>query len=162
MGDKREVRSHESGVRSQKSGGGRRALCALAFICCAAPLCAREEVRRDFQKAVPLGAGRALKVDNSLGSVNVRAQAKNEVGVIGAIHCSANTEAEARAWCDQIQIRVEENGAGVTVRTDYPNHRNMRNLGWSVNLDIMMPEGASLDVRNRFGGVTVQGAHGGT
>ena len=122
----------------------------------------REEVRRDFQKTAALPAGRRLSVDSSLGNVNIRAQSKNEVTVIGAIRCSADTAAEARSWCDQIEIRVDESGAGITVRTQYPNHRNTHNLGWSVNLDIAMPEGAPLDVRNRFGGVTVQGARAGT
>ncbi|HTS65497.1 MAG TPA: hypothetical protein VMH28_25925 [Candidatus Acidoferrales bacterium] len=133
---------------------------ALA-ICCAAPAWAREEVRRDFQKTAPLAAGRRLSVDSSLGNVNIRAQNKNELTVIGAIRCSADTAAEAQSWCGQIQIRVDESSAGITVRTQYPNHGNTHNLGWSVNLDIAMPEGAPLDVRNRFGGVTVQGTRAG-
>src|SRR5215471_6479476 len=135
---------------------------SFLVMCCACAAWAREEVRRDFQKTLPLAAGRSLRVENSLGNVNIRAQAKNETTVIGAIRCSADTAAEARSWCDQIQIRVDENGTGITVRTDYPNHYNTRNLGWSVNLDIAAPEGTPLDIRNRFGGVTVQGAHGGT
>jgi hypothetical protein len=134
---------------------------SFLLICCGCAAWPREEVRRDFQKTLPLVAGRNLKVENSLGNVNIRAQAKNDVTVIGAIRCSADTAVEARSWCDQIQIRVEESGAGITVRTDYPSHHNTRNLGWSVNLDIAAPEGAPLDVRNRFGGVTIQGAHAG-
>jgi len=139
----------------------RRLLLVSLALPLALPAFAREDVRRDFQKTAPLPAGRSLKIDNSLGNVTVRAQAKNEVTVIGAIHCSANTAAEAKRWCDQIQIRFDESGSGITVRTEYPNHHNTNNLGWSVNLDIAMPENAPLEVRNRFGGVTVQGTHAG-
>jgi hypothetical protein len=135
---------------------------SFLLICCGSAAWPREEVRRDFQKTLPLPAGRSLRVENSLGSVNVRAQAKGEATIVAAIHCSADTAAEARSWCDQIQIRVDESGSGISVRTDYPNHYNTHNLGWSVNLDIAAPEGAPLDIRNRFGGVNVQGAHAGT
>ena len=47
----------------------------------------------------------------------------------------------------------------MTIRTDYPKTWSRRNLGYSVNLDIAMPETAPLDVRNRFGNVTVQNLH---
>jgi hypothetical protein len=120
---------------------------------------AREEYKRDFQKAVALPAGRVLKVDHSLGSVNVRTQAKNEVAVQAAIRCSAGTEEQARRFCQQIQIRVEESGAGVAIRTEYPRNGGgswPRNMSYSANLEIQMPETAPLELRNRFGNVTVQ------
>jgi hypothetical protein len=124
-------------------------LCALAA---AAP--AREEIRRDFQKTAALANGRSLRVEHSLGSVTVRTQAKNEVAVQAAIRCSADNAETARRFCDQIQIRVEENGAGVIIRTDYPRNET-RNLSYSANLEIQMPETAPLELRNRFGHVSV-------
>lgn len=117
----------------------------------------REEVKRDFQKTVALPSGRALRVDHSQGSVNVRVQAKNEVAVQAAIRCSADSAEQAKRFCDQIQIRVEESGSGVTIRTDYPrNWNSTRNMSYSANLEIQMPESAPLELRNRFGSVTVQ------
>ena len=118
-------------------------------------LWAREEVKRDFQKTAALPAGRTLRVEHSLGSVTVRTQAKAEVGVQAAIRCSAESAETARRYCDQIQIRVEENGAGVIIRTDYPRNQT-RNLSYSANLEIQMPETAPLELRNRFGAVSVQ------
>src|SRR5207247_1522894 len=61
---------------------------------------------------------------------------------------------------DQIQIRIEEGGSGVSVRTEYPKRWTSRgNFGYSVNLDIAMPQTAPLELRNRFGSVTVQNLH---
>src|SRR5215471_18650068 len=167
MGTEQEFRSQESEVRMKTApivaGRARISGVVLTFIVmmAALPVSAREEVKRDFQKTVPLPAGRGLKIDSSLTNINVRAQAKNEATVIGVIHCSADRADDARAFCNQIQIRVEESSTGATVRVENPRNQNLRNLGWSINLDITMPESAPLEVRNRFGGVSVQGAHGG-
>jgi hypothetical protein len=116
----------------------------------------REEYKRDFQKTAALPAGRTLRVEHSLGSVNVHTQNKGEVDLSAVIRCSADTASEAKSFCDQIQIRVDESSSGVTVRTEYPRNWRHNNMGYSVNLDIAMPETAPLELRNRFGNVTVQ------
>ena len=129
----------------------------ILLSCCPPSLSAREEYKRDFQKAVALPGGRSLRVEHSLGSVNVRTQAKNEVAVQAAIRCSADNMDNARRYCDQVQIRVDESGTGVIIRTEYPRNGNWpRNMSYSVNLEIQMPETAPLELRNRFGSVTVQ------
>jgi hypothetical protein len=131
----------------------------LLLCCCAQVGAAREEYKRDFQKTVALPGGRSLRVEHSNGSVNVRTQARNEVAVQAAIRCSADTADNARRFCDQIQIRVEESGSGVDIRTEYPKNGNgfwQRNMSYSANLEIQMPETAPLELHNRFGSVTVQ------
>jgi hypothetical protein len=127
----------------------------LLLCCCPWAGAAREEYKRDFQKTVALPGGRSLRVEHSNGSVNVRTQSKNEVAVQAAIRCSADTAEQARRFCDQILIQVEEGGSGAVIRTEYP--RNWRgNMSYSANLEIQMPETAPLELRNRFGNVTVQ------
>ena len=73
----------------------------ILLCCCPLARAAREEYKRDFQKTVALPGGRALRVDHSLGSVNVRTQARNEVAVQAAIRCSAdtNTSSPTPTWC---------------------------------------------------------------
>jgi hypothetical protein len=128
--------------------------------CCAVTVSARQEYKRDFQKTATLAEGRTLRVEHSLGSVNVRVHAGNEVAVQAAIRCSADAAEEAKRFCDQIQIRVEESGGGVSIRTEYPKQWNSRrNLSYSAALEIQMPESSPLELRNRFGAVTVQGLH---
>src|SRR3954452_3603472 len=139
-----------------RTGYKMRIVISLLSLCAvAAAWPGREEVKRDFQKSDALPNGRTLRVEHSLGSVTVRTQAKNEVAVQAAMRCSAESAETPRRYCEQIQIRVEENGAGVTIRTEYP-HNSTRNISYSANLDIQMPETAPLELRNRFGHVSVQ------
>jgi hypothetical protein len=130
--------------------------------CCAAAGAARQEVTRDFQKTAALGGGRSFRIEHSLGSVSIHTQAKGEVEIRASIKCSADNAAEAQRRCDQIKIVVEESSTGVWVRTEYP-HEDLfgghRNLSYSVNYDITMPETAPLEVRNRFGAVSVSNLH---
>ena len=131
----------------------------IVLACWPSVVVAREECKRDFQKAVALPGGRSLRVDHSLGSVNVRTQARNEVAVQAAIRCSADTAEQARRFCDQIRVRVEESSSGVVIRTEYPHNEGgfwRRSLSYSASLEIQMPETAPLELRNRFGNVTVQ------
>ena len=48
-------------------------LLMLSICAAAAP---RDEYKRDFQKTAALPAGRSLRVEHSMGSINVRTQAK--------------------------------------------------------------------------------------
>ena len=122
----------------------------LVFALCAAAV-PREEYQRNFQKTLTVPAGRPLRVEHSQGAVTVRTQPKGEVSVSAVIRCSADTQEEAKSFCDQIQIRVEDTGSGVNIRSDYPKTWSRRNLGYSANLEVVMPETSPLDLRNRFG-----------
>jgi DUF4097 and DUF4098 domain-containing protein YvlB len=141
----------------------------LMAMACAETASAREEYTREFRKTVTLASGRTFRIDHSLGNITVRAQAKNEVEIRAIIRCSADTAAEARSRADEVRIRVDE-GGGVTVRTEYPEHNHgggfwnwleNRNVSFSADYDIVVPETAPVEVGNRFGGVSVAGLHAG-
>src|SRR5690348_4503279 len=126
--------------RLYRNGCGMRAgiISFLLTICAlGAP---REEYKRDFQKTAMLPGGRMLRIEHSLGPVNVHTQGKGEVSVSAVIRCSAQNANAARSFCDSIQIRVEESSGGITIRTEYPKTSSNNNLGYSVNMDVVMPE----------------------
>ena len=131
----------------------------ILVLCCAMTAFAREEFKRDFQKTVPLAAGRSFRIESSNGSLNIHTQPKGEVAIRASLRCSADTAAEAKSFCERIQIGVQESATGVSVRTEYPSERNHRNLGFQVDYDITMPDTSPLDVRNRFGSVSVVNVH---
>ena len=114
----------------------------------------RDEYKRDFQKTAALANGRTLRVEHSLGNVNIRSHAANQVSIQAAIRCSARNPEEARTCTDRIQIHVDEGPSGVNVRTEYPRTQGRNNLSFSVDYEIAMPAGALLDLHNRFGSVT--------
>jgi len=130
----------------------------LLICCCTLTAFAREEYRRDFRKTVALPGGRSVRIENSNGKVNIRTQSKGEVEIQATIRCSAGTASEARSFAEQIQIVVSDAGS-VSVRTQYPSHYNSRNLSYGVDYDITIPETAPLELRNRFGSVTVTNLH---
>jgi hypothetical protein len=125
---------------------------------CAITASAREEVQREFRKTAPLTSGRTFRIENSNGNVTIHTQSKGEVDIRATIRCSANTASEARSFSDQIQIVVDE-GSGVSVHTQYPSDWHSHNLSYSVHYDITVPETAPLELRNRFGAVSVANLH---
>ncbi len=131
----------------------------ILICCCVMTTFAREEFKRDFQKTVALPAGRNFRIENSFGNINIHTQATGQADVRATIRCSADTAAEARSFCERIQIGVQESATGVSVRTEYPSERSRRNLSFGVDYDITLPETAPLDARNRFGSVSVANLH---
>ena len=126
------------------------------LICCYALIAApREEYKRAFQKSATLGVGKSLRIEHSLGSLNIRTHPGSELNIQATIRCSARAAAEARVCTDRIQISVDESSTGVSVRTVYPRNEGRSNLSFGADYDIVMPENAPLDVRNRFGSVSV-------
>jgi hypothetical protein len=126
---------------------------------CAVTASAREEYKRDFRQSVALPSGRSFRIESQFGRISIHAQPKNEVAIQAVIRCSADTAAEARRCVDQIQIAVEGNGSGVSVRTDYPRDTGRRDLSYAVDYDIAMPDTAPLDLRNRYGSADVSDLH---
>src|SRR5262245_36694064 len=112
---------------------------------------ARQEVRRDFRKTVTLTSGKLFRIEGSLGSIRIHSHAQPQAAVVATIKCGADTTTEAESLCSEIQISMQENSAGLTVVTDYPKSikgSERRNVGYSVEYDITLPDTTSLDVRN--------------
>ncbi|HTK77793.1 MAG TPA: hypothetical protein VL371_21175 [Gemmataceae bacterium] len=135
----------------------RSAITLLLISSCATAAFAREEVKRDFSRTAPLPAGRQLRIEHRHGRVSVKTHNRPEVQIAAVIRCSAPTANEARGCADRIQVIVQESASGVSVRTEFP--QNLRNVGFSVECDITMPDTSPLDLRNQFGSVDVSSLH---
>src|SRR5258708_8392152 len=131
----------------------------LVLLCCAVCAFAREECTRDFRKTVALSGGRNLRIEHSLGNGTMRTHSKNEVNIQATIRCSADTAELARTCAEEIKVTVQETGAGVSVRTEYPERRNQHNLSYGVRYEIAMPDTTPLEIHNRFGAVDVSNLH---
>lgn len=119
----------------------------------------RDEVKREFTKNVAWRSGQRVCVVHSMGGVNVRTHAANEVRLLVDMRGSADNRSEAEQFIQQIEIQVEETASGVCFRTKYPERHGHRRGSWSFSAkyDLTVPEGAALDIRNSFGGVAVVG-----
>lgn len=131
----------------------------LALACaCAFTAQAREEYKREFTRTVTLAAGHSFRIENSLGTVVIHTQPNGQASIRAVIQCSAPTAEEARRCADRIQVAIDQGGGNLSVRTEFPSfHEN--NTGFSVSYDLTVPEAAPIEVRNRFGNVSLTGPH---
>jgi DUF4097 and DUF4098 domain-containing protein YvlB len=125
----------------------------------------QEQVSRDFQKTVTLGAGQAVRIEHKFGELKVHGESGRDVKISAIIRVQANSHDEAQSFADKIQIEVQQTGAGVEVKTVYPDEHKWhirigKNPSYYVNYDIAMPSDAPLNVRNSFGSTNASGIHG--
>lgn len=131
----------------------------------ATPTCAasrgQEQVTRDFQKTLTLGAGQSFRIENKFGEVRIHGESGRELKISATIRAQADSHEQAQSFADKVQIEVQQAAQGVEVRTHYPeDNRNWfgrKNASFSVDYDIAMPSDAALVVRNSFGSVDATG-----
>lgn len=134
----------------------------VALACgCAIAAQAREEFRKEFSRTATVAAGHLVRIENAYGNVRIQTSPRGEASIKAVIQCSAPTAELARRCADRIQIAVEQGGGNLSVRTEFPSNNGISNTGFRVDYDLTIPEAAPLEVRNRFGGVSVTGAHAG-
>ena len=126
---------------------------------------AQEQVSKDFQQTVTLGAGQSVRVDHKFGSVRLHGEPGRDVKISATIRAQASSHEEAESFAQKIKIEVQQTGEGVRIRTIYPEEEkkwfhSSKNSSWSVSYDIGMPSDAPITVRNSFWSVDVAGIHG--
>ncbi|PYU67148.1 MAG: hypothetical protein DMG49_19760 [Acidobacteria bacterium] len=126
---------------------------------------AQEQVPRDFQQTVTLGAGQSVRVEHKFGSVRLHGESGREVKISATIRAQASSHEEAESFAQKIKIEVQQTGEGVRIKTSYPEEErkwfhSSKNSSWSVSYDIGMPADAPITVRNSFGSVDITGVHG--
>ena len=143
----------------------RRLAIAALLLLAAMPLAAegadRDEFKRTFEKTVALRSGQKLRIEHANGKIEVRTRREPQVSISATIRVSSSDVEGARQFSEQIRIDVEESPSGVAVVTRYPEKKwsfsGRGFVSYSVDYDIVMPETAPLEVRNRVGNVEVQG-----
>src|SRR5258708_32672968 len=126
---------------------------------------AQEQVSRDFQQTVTLGAGQSVRVEHKFGSVKLHGESGRDVKISATILAQASSREEAESFAQKIKIEVQQTSEGVRIKTIYPEEekswfRNSKHSSWSVSYDIGLPSDAPITVRNSFGSVEIGGVHG--
>ncbi len=123
----------------------------------------QDEVSREFNQTVTLGAGQGVRLEHQFGEVNVHTQAGRDVKIYASLRVSSSSRSDAEDFLKQIKIEVAQTSSGVSIRTVYPEAASnwwksgLRRLSYSVNYDIAMPADAPLNLKNDFGNVSVTG-----
>jgi hypothetical protein len=125
----------------------------------------QEQVSRDFQQTMTLGAGQSVRIEHKFGSIKLHGEAGRDVKISATIRAQASSREEAESFVQKIRIEVQQTGEGVRIKTIYPEEEkswfhSSKHSSWSVSYDIGMPSDAPNTVRNSFGSVEVAGVHG--
>ena len=134
---------------------------SAVFLLCGLPACllARDEYTRAFDKTITLQAGQMLRLEHSLGDIEIHGHASPDVVIHADIKVSARDANEAKSFADNIAILVEPSSSLLSVRTRYPERNSSffgsRNISYTVHYEVTVPETAPLEVRNSFGAVEV-------
>jgi len=102
---------------------------------------AQEQVSKDFQQTVTLGAGQSVRVDHKFGSVRLHGESGRDVKISATIRAQASSHEEAESFAQKIKIEVQQTGEGVRIKTIYPEEEkkwfhSSKNSSWSVSYDI--------------------------
>ena len=160
-------------MRSRLHGPVAMAVAAAVCVSYQSLVCAaeaaREEVTRSFDRTLTVSGTPTLLVEHRTGDLRVRAHARSELRIQATIHVSADSRAEASTLADRILIDVQESLGTISLTTRYPEMairetqqrgRN-RDLSFSVDYDLLVPERMPVNLRNRFGDVNVSGMKAG-
>jgi hypothetical protein len=124
----------------------------------------QEQVTRDFQKTLSLGAGQSFRIENKFGQISIHGESSRDLKISATIRTQADSREQAQSFADKVQIDVQQTAHGVEVRTNYPEaNRNWfgrKNASYSVDYEIAMPSDAPLFVKNSFGSVNATGVRG--
>jgi putative adhesin len=123
----------------------------LALFAWPALLAGENRFEKSFSRTFTYRGGK-VSVDHSFGGVTIDTGGGSEVSVRATIRSSDPDFAKL------IQIVAAEEGNGVTVRTEYPEHlQRHNNFSYSVDYRITVPPSAPLLVKNRFGSIDARG-----
>jgi len=153
-------------LRSSRLAGGIAAVLLLtAFPALASGTWPQDEVTRNFDKTLTLGAGQSVRVEHKFGEIKVHGESGREVKISAVIRAQASSHEEAESFAQKIQIEVQQTGEGISIRTIYPSEENKwfhisKHSSWSVNYDIAVPTDTPLNVRNSYGSVNIARVHG--
>lgn len=158
---KSEVRMQKSVCRSRRRTdqaiAGVFVLLGLAGIVLAGPLV----VTRRIEKRVPLAGRDRAVVLHRYGNVAVTGTGDVDALVDALVRVTARNRRVAEDFAEKVQVQAIGQGDSFVIVTAYPAPAESDpELGYEVQLSIMLPAGTSTSVRNSFGDVRITGMDG--
>ena len=100
-------------------------------------------------------AGGVINVDGRTnGGVSVKGWDRNDILVRAQVQTWANTDDEARALADQVQVEI----SGTNIHSNGPQTQGRK--GWSVSFEVFAPRRSDLQLKAHNGGVSVRDMRG--
>jgi len=124
-----------------------------------------KEKTKSYSKSYSVSSGDKLQINNSYGKVTVNTWNKNEFKVDVEIRGIANEEDDAQKLLDGISINDTKDSGVISFTTKIESQNHQWGI-WSnngksyvnkavVNYTVYMPSKSALEIKNRFGAVTL-------
>ena len=101
-----------------------------------------------------------LRVDVSVGSVEIQVGQGNTIAVNAEIRGYGSTQAQAQEALDQVRFDVTQSGSRVEVTGNWPSGVRWPGRSPEMDVRITVPERAALSVKMDVGSVTLAGTQG--
>ncbi len=116
------------------------------------------KAERSEQLAAPMADVEQLAVDTSFGKVVVTGAETTECSVAAHITANAPTAQEANEIAHNVEIRLEQQGKTLVVRTMKPHLAHNRSIG--VDFDITIPHKTGIECSSSFGEIAFKDIEG--
>jgi len=126
----------------RKEAAWRKALTAMTLVLATVPAAAMAE--EDIDEVRPLAANGHVLVENSFGEIDVQGWDREEVRISGYLSD------------DVKELEIKESGKGIRIRVEYYDRRTID----GAQLEITMPNGASLEADSVSGDIEAAGLSG--
>ena len=120
---------------------------------------AREKYQEKFEKTEALAKDGKVYLSNISGDNVIKTWKENQVRILALKVSQASTAAKAKENAGEVTIEVTREGDGLRIETKYPKRRTpwggQDSVNVSVDYELWVPEGASVEVRSVSGDVRV-------
>lgn len=117
-------------------------------------LAGKEKYEEKFEKTAALAKDGKVFLTNISGKIDVKVWNRNEVKIDALKTSKADTMAKAEENAKQVKITVKEEGSTLRIKTEYPE-KKIKNLNVSVAYILTIPSGASAQIDNVSGNITM-------
>jgi hypothetical protein len=122
-----------------------------------APALAREKYEEKFEKTEALAKDGKVYLSNISGDNVIKTWKENQVKILALKVSQASTAAKAKENAGEVTIEVTREGDQLRIETKYPKRRTpwggQDSVNVSVDYEVWVPEGASVEVRSVSGDV---------
>ena len=126
----------------------------------------KEEKQKVVKATFRVSEKHQLIISNKYGNINFTNHDKNEVSIQINILAWARSDKEAQKILDRIEIAQDNDSGNKTLSFETQIEEARRGYsssnreGFEINYEIKIPKSLSIDVRNRFGSVTLSDLNG--
>ncbi|MFZ1731720.1 MAG: DUF4097 family beta strand repeat-containing protein [Bacteroidota bacterium] len=122
---------------------------------------AQNKYNRVVKESFQTKANPTVEVESKFGEVHISAGSGNTVDVAVKVTARERSESAAKKLAEAARVEIKGSGDRVTVRVALPEKmKGDEDRGIEIDVRVTLPSASVLDLRSKFGAVTVTGVKG--